>query len=891
MIINADLEYMNRAEDGDDVLARLKTVFANLELRDNILSLHDSILSSLKSSLLVNGYIDFNKNTLQLDMLLNSENAADITAPTYTRIISPVRFIGRTTGSLDDPEISGRLEAGPGSIQGIPFKSAFADLAYSTKALNVEQLQIKQEKAEYDLKGNIAFRKSEELFTFKAPYYRAEALLKEVDITPFITAAYTEIPVKGVARGVVNFEGDSEHYKADTDLKIIDGEVYGQPIKVIEIKSSISPEGINFHSVEANNDAMSLSAEGTLDFDGLYEVFLSLEGIELGDYNMFRDEQITSSASIQIKGKGNINNPSLDYSAILSETSYRGIELGDGVLAGALNGGKLSTRGSFANAVITVDAESDIGNSKSWSADILFHKGDYGFLLDAFVKDPPHDLALSMEGSLALKGDNRITSLDAVFDSLDLSLYGYLFRNREKIILELSDTNSESKSFALSGDKANIEISGGMSLNQKYNLRVEGNIDMAPLRIISENLSSVRGLGNLTLDVTGAWNNPQIEGKINLEDATAAFSEFAYKVGPMNGTLYFKKDRMTFEELTADFAGGRIVLSGAGYFKNLTFKKLFVSTDISGIKIRPSEGVSSEISGQLFYEASPQQSTVTGDINIIKAKYGKDIDWKSWIMGLSDLKGETTSYPEFMEEMGLNIRISSENITIHNNIAEAPVRMSLNVTGTLGQTGLIGRMEASEGVIFFRSNKFNILEGSSVDFIKSNSIEPVFHIVADTYSSDHYIKLSMDGTIDKFDLTMFSDPPLSETEILTLLTFGQIDKEARGFDSGVAASEATALLTGALQEQVEEEFESITGLERFEIEPHTTTSGAFSPKVTIGKHLLEGQILVTYSTAVGTVEEQMINVEYKLNENLSVIGSRNEIGSAGVDVKYRFEFK
>jgi translocation and assembly module TamB len=217
--------------------------------------------------------------------------------------------------------------------------------------------------------------------------------------------------------------------------------------------------------------------------------------------------------------------------------------------------------------------------------------------------------------------------------------------------------------------------------------------------------------------------------------------------------------------------------------------------------------------------------------------------------------------------------------------------MSLNVTGTVSELGLIGRMEANEGTIFFRSNEFNILEGSSVDFIKPNTIEPVFHIVADTYASNHYVKLAIDGTIDKFDLTMFSDPPLADTEILTLLTFGQIDKEARGFESGIAASEATALLTGTLQDQVEEEFKSITGFERFEIEPHTTTAGAFIPKVTIGKHLLEDQILVTYSSTVGTIEEQMINVEYKLNENLSVIGSRNEIGSAGVDFKYRFEFK
>jgi translocation and assembly module TamB len=140
-------------------------------------------------------------------------------------------------------------------------------------------------------------------------------------------------------------------------------------------------------------------------------------------------------------------------------------------------------------------------------------------------------------------------------------------------------------------------------------------------------------------------------------------------------------------------------------------------------------------------------------------------------------------------------------------------------------------------------------------------------------------------------LNLFSDPPLAEPEILSLLTFGQLDKEEGGIESDMAAGEAMALLTGTLQDKVEEEFKDITGFERFEIEPHTTTAGAFTPKVTLGKRLLEDKVFVTYSGTVGTIEEQAIKVEYKLNENLSVVGSRNEIGSAGLDFKYRIEFK
>ncbi|MBI5664114.1 MAG: translocation/assembly module TamB domain-containing protein [Nitrospirae bacterium] len=249
-------------------------------------------------------------------------------------------------------------------------------------------------------------------------------------------------------------------------------------------------------------------------------------------------------------------------------------------------------------------------------------------------------------------------------------------------------------------------------------------------------------------------------------------------------------------------------------------------------------------------------------------------------------------YPAYLEGTAINVHITGDdNIVIANNIARTPVKIALNLSGTLAKKGLLGRIEASEGTVYFRSREFNILEGSSVDFVDPYGISPLFHIIADTYIGDYYVKLNLDGTMDNFTLNFFSDPPLSETDTLALLTTGQTNKEGRGIESGIAAGEATALLTGGIQDTVEEQFQYYTGFERFEIEPHTTTEGAFVPRVTIGKRLFENKLYVIYSTAIGSTEENIIKLEYKIDKNLSLLGSSNEIGSAGVDMKYRFEFK
>jgi translocation and assembly module TamB len=447
-------------------------------------------------------------------------------------------------------------------------------------------------------------------------------------------------------------------------------------------------------------------------------------------------------------------------------------------------------------------------------------------------------------------------------------------------------------SFSFKGDNAEVLVSGDFELNENYNISLKGNVDIAPLHTVTDKIESLKGQSSFIIDISGPWDNPDITGEINVNETAVTLAEFPYRIGPLNGIFFLNKDRITFESVRTNFASGTIVMSGVGYFKKLNLERLFISAVLDEIKIRPMERVNVAFNGRLFYETSSEGSSLSGNIDIEKAKYEKKVEFDNLLLGLKEMNKNTMEYPAFLGETELNVRISgSDNILIDNNIAKTPVNIDINVMGTVTQYGLIGRIEANEGNIYFRSNEFKILQGSSVEFVDINSITPVFHILAETFKSDYYINLTLDGTTDQFTLSLFSDPPLSEMDILTLLTFGQIKGETRGFESGIAASEAASILTGDIQESFEEEFMHITGFERFKIEPHTTTAGAFSPKVTIGKRLIEDKLSVIYSSTIGTTEEHVIKLQYNLNKNVSVVGSRNERGSAGAGLKYRFEFK
>jgi translocation and assembly module TamB len=887
----ADVAYLNTTRDGDGLLNRLETVSTVLDLRKKILNLENTIMSTSKSDLMMYGAIDLNNNYMDLNILLESPDASDLTYPEYSAIKAPVRFNGRATGLTSDPLIQGRLEAESGTIHGMAFDNAFADIAYRIKSLNISKLKINQGNSTYDVTGLIKFRKSRDLFSFKDPWYKATSVLDRVNVAPFIEVFYKEMPISGVAGGELEFQGDYHDYEAKGKLVMTDAEIYGQKIDSITANTIVKPDKIKFYSITAEEGESAMNASGTLFFNKEYEVFMLSKKVRLADIQLLNASDVHAVFDIELHGRGTLENPEAELSMNVIEGGYKSISTGMGSINGRLKGKDVSAEGIFYDGMITAEAKAVLAEKREWDIDIDFNRGNYDFLLSGMLTDPPRDLSTSIEGAMTVKGRGNKISMFSNFNYFELSLYSYHFRNSEDIKLALKDNRFTVKSFALTGNNAEFFAAGFLNINKSYKIALNGKMDIAPLKALSESITSLKGECSFNINVDGPWDKPELLGEIRLSDVTASLPDVSYKVGPIQGTMFLKKDRITFDNLNAGFAGGNILISGVGYFNKLSLNRLYVSSEISGIRIRPLEGISADLNGKLFYETAPESSSITGDIDIERAKYEKRVEWKSWLLGLKEIKAEKVDYPSFLKETQLNIRVNSDNILIDNNIARAPVKMGVNVTGRPGEIGLVGRMEADRGNIYFRGNEFNLLEGSSVDFVEPSRIEPLFHILADTYANDYYVKLSLDGTINKFTLTLFSDPPLAETEILSLLTFGKLGKEEGGIESDMAASEAMALLTGTLQDKVEEEFQDITGFERFEIEPHTTTAGAFTPKVTLGKRLLEDKVFVTYSGTVGTIEEQVIKVEYKLNENLSLVGSRNEIGSAGLDFKFRFEFK
>ena len=118
--------------------------------------------------------------------------------------------------------------------------------------------------------------------------------------------------------------------------------------------------------------------------------------------------------------------------------------------------------------------------------------------------------------------------------------------------------------------------------------------------------------------------------------------------------------------------------------------------------------------------------------------------------------------------------------------------------------------------------------------------------------------------------------------------------EARLPDSetiGAVGAQATSFLTQQYLNQVERGAQQVFGVDRFRVEPAITAgSGDPTARVTLGKQVTP-ELWVSWTSVLGTTEEQLVTIEYQLTRGIRITATREEDGSFGVDVRFDHRFR
>ncbi len=231
------------------------------------------------------------------------------------------------------------------------------------------------------------------------------------------------------------------------------------------------------------------------------------------------------------------------------------------------------------------------------------------------------------------------------------------------------------------------------------------------------------------------------------------------------------------------------------------------------------------------------------------------------------------------------------DLWVRSQDVDAEVGLSEGFTVELGQRlELSGRLMVRRGRVDALGRRFQLQNTSNVAFagpLRSANV----NIEAEHINEleDVTVRLAIRGTPDHLDIVPTSQPPMSESEIFTLLATGRRDLRS-GRGGATPAEAATSILGSFLANRLTSALQTRLPLDVLSIQ--TRGEGLSGTRVQAGKYLsdrlyIEGRVGARTSVYDNTTE---VHFEYLLFRRLSLEGQYGDNRQGGLDLIWSYDW-
>ena len=817
---------------------------------------------------------------------------ASLSALAGIDIAGEINVSGIVSGGLRSPRVSGTLSGGPFSVRGVPFESISGEVLFENGTLSVVRSSIVEGRSRYILDSTVKLGG-------EATEFHATLEAERSDVGSIVALFYKKLPLDITASGLLSFSGSVTAYSGSAHLELEKGSAYGESFDGGSLAVELTRDQVSFPAVTLKKGKGQLTGSGWIGFKGNYDAKIEGKGLDLQQIDRKGTVPLSGPLVFHIQSSGPFSAPFVKAHAESPALSYGGLSLGDTICDLTLAEGKVgltaSVRGEQGEA-IGFRGSMALKAPYSWSLMSTVHFADRELPSAGGAGDIVGRIRLSADASLELSGSGgNPSALNGVLlvPQLSVTLGEYVVQNDGNTKIRCKAGTLHVESLVLTGLGTHISVNGSSGLGQDLSLAVSGNANLSLLRLLTRAIEHGDGFAVANISLRGSWAEPDITGEATVQNGLLKIRDFPQRFTGISGTVKFDRDRIATENLHGEFGGGTISVAGTAQLKNLKLVDFSSKVKIENITVRYPVGFTATLGGELYYDGDASQQMLSGEVGIRRARYERRVEWKSMLVDFT--RGFTPKKKidvGWIGETQLNVRFfGSENILFENNLAKIPLSMDMIIRGTVNQPQVLGHIEARKGEVYFRRNVFRILHASA-DFADPNKINPSLDVQAETSVREYRIVLSVTGHADRAVVTFASDPPLTDANILALLTIGRKTEDIAGKEAEVGGGEAVSFATGKVQDIIESRARSLTGLDRFQVDPYFSKSDVAVPRVTAGKELVKDKLFVTYSSNVGAATpEQMFSIEYIVNRNVSLVGERNDIGNIGADIKFHFSFR
>jgi translocation and assembly module TamB len=505
----------------------------------------------------------------------------------------------------------------------------------------------------------------------------------------------------------------------------------------------------------------------------------------------------------------------------------------------------------------------------------------------------------SVDGEFSLSGmlaDPHSLVVNATLPRLSVEYEHVHLENNGVLKLSYSQDEVRVEQANLRGPDSDFQLEGRAHFtgDRAMNLKVDGTIN---LQLASSFFPRLDALGHAVVSIqgNGTLDAPRISGRLRVQGASAHYGDFPVGLSQVNGDLVFDRDRLIFDGLTAESGGGKLTLGGSlAYGPGPS--RYEVSCKAVGVRIRYPAGLSWLANADLRLDGDTQAALLSGTVVVDRLLFSEGADPLVALSSSQTSAGIGGPSSPFLQNLQFNIAVSTASgAQMKWTGARLDLDSDLRVRGTFDHPIILGNVHVLNGELNYRGTLYLISRGD-VNFSNPFRLDPILNVEATTSIQQYQVTLDFSGPASHASLSYRSDPPLPTADIIGLLALGSTTGSSTLRTTGSTQTQdygASALLSEAVSSQLGGRIERLFGISRFRVDPFlagTATAQSAAARVTIEQQVTH-DLTVTYSTNTSGDQEQVIQVEYAVTPNISIVGLRDLNGLFALDIKFTKRFR
>jgi len=731
--------------------------------------------------------------------------------------------------------------------------------------------------------------------------------VRNADVAELVQWARVAQPLTGTLNLSASISGTPANPHGDGHLELHDGTAYGVLVPMLKSDLRLSAGELQFNNIDASAYGAPLSGSVSVSTSNLgtskqqFRLNLSGRNLDLARFPRLQTSRFMPDgvADFTVRANGTAEQPALEAHVHLKDLALDKERAGDFYVDAVTHGRQLdlTAHSDFDKADLTILGSVGLDHDFPADLNLAFHHLDADWLLRTYLpgKITGHS---AVDGTLQVRGPLRHPrglKAAAELQSFSVEVGHVQVQNVDPIRFEVADESLLLENLHLAGSGTDFTAHGRAHLTgvQELDLRLDGSVNMSLWQALNPKLLA-RGTLGVSLNAGGSLSQPVLQGRLDVRNTFVSDNDFPSGLSDLNGVLRFDRNRIQIENLSGTTGGGTVALTGSATYQNGGFLIDF-GASAHDVRLRYPPGVSSTANADLRLTGTTDSAVLSGDVVVTKLAVTPGFDFAAYVER-SRQGVAVTQTNSLQSRLKLDVHVvTTPELQMQTAIARLSGNADLRVRGTADRPAILGRVEVLEGEISFNGTKYR-LERGDVTFANPAKTQPIIDLTATTRVRDYDITVQLRGDASApngLKPTWQSEPQLPEADVIALLALGRTREESASANSsgsfGLGGEASNLLINQALNSTVNSRLQHLFGASRVKIDPQglaSETNVVRGPQVTVEQQVANN-LTLTYSTNVSVSNQQIIQVEYNLTRNISIVALRDQNGVVSFDFKIR----